>query len=483
MSNVGTGGISPLRDPANGVRAPQPPDLFINRQRRPSALGRDYANFDLGALWLYWPSSSPNIQEVWQLVSLQQVNNAPFGKWVLVTGGNGTLVSLTGDSGGPVFSDGAGNINVLTGPAAGNTVNNLVDVGTPGTNTITWSLNNSISQPNTNSSGTAGMYSLGLGRFMHNYGTNNTFLGFNAGNLTLTVASAVSNTALGYQNGMSLTTGSDNTLVGWATGSLITTGQYNNCVSAGGMASLTTGSYNTGLGHQVFSAVGAGLVSGSFNIAVGADSGSDYIAGESSNILLNNLGTPGESNTLHIGQSTGTGLQQLNAAYVQGIYNKDVGATNLPVIIDNTGKLGTGTGGVPFYSTNTFVPLLFFGGGSTGITYNNALTGGKYTQIGNIVIFDLTITLTSKGVSVGTATVGGLPFAAAAFTTPRMDVQFQYGTGLTYTGTTLWGEFNAIVAGQININQNSSGLSASRLDDTNFSNTTTFTLTGFYYTA
>jgi len=513
---------NPFRLSNDGPIAQNPPNFFVNRKRRPTTT--DWQNFDLGDLWMYAPPAPSNVQEIWVLVSL--FNN--IGKWVLLTNGSGPVLSLSGNTGSnpvfpiagniKVFGDGvtinisgdgvntltasttgiiateyvedvgtaapaAGILNVIGGQSAGGVAINMNTIGSG--NTVKVCLNNSISQPKTNSSGTTGVYSLGstggvTDRFMHNYGTNNTFVGYQAGNLTLTVGSAVSNTCFGLMTGNALTTGSDNTLVGWGTGAVITTGQYNTAVGDGVLATtFTTGSYNVGVGHQVFSTPGLGLATGSYNIAVGADAGSDYTAAESHNILLNNLGTPGESNTLRVGQSTGTGIQQLNAAYVQGIYNIDVGATNLPVIIDNTGKLGTGTGGVPFYSTGTFTPTLTFGG--TPITsYTDR--AGKYTKIGNLVYVSVTITVNVLGAGVGTNLISGLPYVVTAATPPFSDGVMSIGAAITFSaGYTMSHALFAPGTSNIGLFQDGSGVSTTAFTNTNFANGSSFTVFGSYF--
>lgn len=63
--------------------------------------------------------------------------------------------------------------------------------------------------------------------FLHNYGTNNTFLGILSGNLTLTGSN---NTANGYRAGGSLTTGNNNVMIGHQAGyygTALTTGSDN----------------------------------------------------------------------------------------------------------------------------------------------------------------------------------------------------------------------------------------------------------------
>ena len=71
-----------------------------------------------------------------------------------------------------------------------------------------------------------------------------------------------------------------------------------------------------------------------------------------------------------------------------------------------------------WYEENTFIPVLRFGGASVGILY--AVQTGKFTRIGNVVNFTLTITLTDNGTSVGAATISGLPYAVAANTSFSM---------------------------------------------------------------
>lgn len=63
------------------------------------------------------------------------------------------------------------------------------------------------------------------------------------------------------------------------------------------------------------------------------------------------------------------------------------------------------------YQEGTFTPGFSFGGGTTGITYTIQL--GKYTKIGRVVNFELTIVLSSKGSSTGAWLVTGLPFTAS----------------------------------------------------------------------
>ena len=67
-----------------------------------------------------------------------------------------------------------------------------------------------------------------------------------------------------------------------------------------------------------------------------------------------------------------------------------------------------------YYEEGTFIPYLEFGGNRVGIVYGSTAgstyQGGNYTRIGRVVTFSLRIILSSKGTSVGTATIVGLPY-------------------------------------------------------------------------
>src|SRR5439155_692722 len=109
-------GLNPLA--YVGVDAPQPTD-FITLARDPTV--NDSLNFYLGTWWL-----NISTNDLFYLASLA----GGVATWILV-GAGASLLSLTGNTGGPVFADGARNINVI-GDAV--TIN---IVGNPGTSTLT----------------------------------------------------------------------------------------------------------------------------------------------------------------------------------------------------------------------------------------------------------------------------------------------------------------------------------------------------------
>lgn len=64
------------------------------------------------------------------------------------------------------------------------------------------------------------------------------------------------------------------------------------------------------------------------------------------------------------------------------------------------------------YEEGSWTPDLQFGDAKVDITYNNQV--GWYTKIGRLVSVSAHVSLTSKGSSVGNATIEGLPFTASA---------------------------------------------------------------------
>ena len=150
------------------------------------------------------------------------------------------------------------------------------------------------------------------------------------------------NTIIGSSAGNASITGSNNTSVGSFSLSNLSTGLANTALGQSSLIQLTTGSSNVGIGFGSLDQAKTGI----FNIGIGVYAGDSLSGSESSNILLNSFGVTNESNALRIGQSTGTGARQLNAAYIQGIYsnNQPVSGNIEYVTIDNTtGLLGVTT--------------------------------------------------------------------------------------------------------------------------------------------
>jgi hypothetical protein len=212
------------------------------------------------------------------------------------------------------------------------------------------------------STATAGNILRGTQRFLHNYGTENTFLGRGAGNYTMT---GINNTVSGAGAFISNTAGSHNTVSGTGAMNTNSTGSYNtangigvlNYNSTGGsntasgayalfgnltgghntasgasaLGSNTIGSYNTASGEAAL----AGNTAGNSNIALGYAAGFNLTTGDN-NIAIGNAGVAGEAGTIRIGS---TGQSRAFIAGIRGVTTVNVNA--IPVVIDSAGQLGT----------------------------------------------------------------------------------------------------------------------------------------------
>ena len=268
-------------------------------------------------------------------------------------------------------------------------------------NSVMWA--NSVSLPNTNSLG-LGVYLAGGYRFLHNIGTNNVFLGGSSGNLSITgiqnvgvgtqsltnLSSGNNNIAIGRQAMFSNSDGFDNIAIGTNACSVSGSPSYNVFIGSGagennigsdnigigpwacqgvagastseniaiGEASLmavTSATENCSIGWSSQKAVTAGfqncsigtgsligITTGHCNVSIGHNSGLAYAGAESSNILLQNSGVVGESNTIRIGKQ-GAGNQQENRCFIAGITGVTVSNTALVTLDTTTGQLGTKT--------------------------------------------------------------------------------------------------------------------------------------------
>jgi hypothetical protein len=173
-------------------------------------------------------------------------------------------------------------------------------------------------------------------RFIHNYGGDssgnkvgdNTFVGYNAGNFSLTVGTSRFNTGVGGANPKgalgSLTTGTQNAAFGATAATAITTGTSNLAIGATALNNLTTGSYNTCLGSSD---------------SVNGGAGYNLTSSETNNVLINNGGVTGHSHELRIGGATGnTNTWDINAAYICGI--QGITVTGTAVLISSSDQLG-----------------------------------------------------------------------------------------------------------------------------------------------
>jgi len=208
-----------------------------------------------------------------------------------------------------------------------------------------------LNLPTTNAALSEGVIEVNSTRFFHAYGTNNAFIGFNAGNGTTTgngfnvgvgvnaldaLTTGESNVSIGYNSLSDLQDGSYNTALGTQALWKCTSGGSNMCFGVNCAAALTTGSHNIGIGGSAYAA----LVSGSYNVAIGSGCGNALTTNDSDNLLIHNPGTVGDNNTIRIG-TQGTGNKQQNSCFIAGIHGVTPGGATETVIIDANGELGS----------------------------------------------------------------------------------------------------------------------------------------------
>lgn len=307
--------------------------------------------------------------------------------------------------------------------------------------TLTVTLRNILTLPQTNSAASQGIIKLGTERFITNLGTDNTFVGELSGNFGLTTVSATGNTGLGTGVLNDLTTSANNTGVG--------------------VGSLTAVAGGTGSNTALGALSGAAVVDGHNNLLLGYAAGLNYTS-ENHNISLSNEGTALDAGVIRIGNTT-----DHNHCYIQGIYGKSGGATNGVVSVDNDGKmfssngtngqimLGGGTGPVWATLTSSDSSIIFTpgvnqldmvavgGGGSSGIIKLGADVGTPALPLlGQVDIFGGTNINTSTGANSVVVNLDdwiSLPATNAAGTAGGMSIdsaKFMHaiGTGNTFLG-------------------------------------------------
>lgn len=218
---------------------------------------------------------------------------------------------------------------------------------------------------------------------------SNTFLGDSSGNFTYNSSLAIQNVAIGNNAFDAVTTANENVAIGYSASTSITTGVKNVAVGALALSTATTAANNTAIGDLALTtATGASntaigcetldtLISGSSNVAIGDQAGSAYTGAESSNILIMNSGTLGESHICRIG-TEGSGSGQVTDTYLAGT----VHTTQIS------------TGGITGTSTLSFTRS------SVGASYTNTFSNTDNTNAAS----SLALQLTTGGAS------GGDPF-------------------------------------------------------------------------
>jgi hypothetical protein len=304
-----------------------PPDIYTFKRRTGGTISvGDIITRVIG----YGQTASTDQQAGYILMNAEKVNSGPdfvSGHWYFATtdlnGANGNRLEIAANGNVTIAAPTSG--TALTIVAGGETI-------TAGDLTLS---NGNINLTTTTSAAT-GVILAGANRFIHNYGTTNTFVGVVAGNFTLT---GTNNVAFGTSAASNISSGTHNTAIGAQCLTAVSIGGFNTGLGQA-YQSLTSGTNNIGIGY------GAGLflTTGSRNIILGnynTNGGQNYTSNESNNICIGNAGVLGQSNAIRIGIS-GAGLGQQDKCFIAGIDGVNVGSV-AKVITMASDQLGTAT--------------------------------------------------------------------------------------------------------------------------------------------
>ena len=246
------------------------------------------------------------------------------------------------------------------------------------------------------------------------FGLSNLCLGSSLPSLT----SGTQNVSVGDIDFLALTSGSDNVAVGYACLDSLTTGSSNSSVGFNSLALITTGSNNSALGSG---ALPGG--NGSYNIAVGANAGTNYASTESSNIVIGNPGTAADSNVIRIGDSNNAHSSYQTKCYIAGIDGVNVGSV-AKVVTEASDQLGTAT--ITGSSTVTVTPtantITLAAGTSVATTFN--ADSGSATPSSNAITF-------AGGPGITTSATGStVTINSVVFSDPNTNVTLAANTGV-----------------------------------------------------
>ena len=308
-------------------------------------------------------------------------------------------------------ASGATNNYALIVPSGGGNVG----IGTT-TPTEQLQITNNFRFPATTGS-TVGVILMGANRFIHAYGTNNTFLGISTGNFTLTGArntgvganalqgltSGVDNVALGNQSLVSMASGSNNVAIGAGAGQNAT-GSANVAIGAGafvhntgnssvaigryaleGVSGSSTASINVAIGSEA----ARKLTTGSQNTAVGTSAAKEITTGDRNTAIGNSalLSITTANDNVAIGHEalrSNTVTDNLLAIGYRALFANTTGTANLAI---GYGALRTNTIGSQNLAIGVnSLQVLTDGDSNTGVgvgTVGKLTTGDQNTALGS----------------------------------------------------------------------------------------------------
>lgn len=330
------------------------------------------------------------------------------------------IEEIDGNTGGPVLPI-AGVVNIETANAtvkfdgAGNTLTLDFLSTSPLGNLI---LGRPDASPAITGSNNIGMGTGALGVFNHlTSGNRNIGLGATAGEF---LSTGSDNVYIGHLSG-NVNNASFNTFVGSNAGKLAVASDNNTAV---GYLALASGiglfnNNNTAIGSMALTNCSTALNGN--QIALGFNAGSTYTNLEANNIVIGNIGTASDNNTIRIG-TQGSGAGQQNTCFVAGIIGNTVSNAQVVTINSVTGQLGTtGSGPTGITAVNGGNNITVNTVGSVA-TVNVSGTTDHAVQVGNS-----TGSLTSLSLGTNGQVLLGATGANPAFITPTA------GNGLTLT--------------------------------------------------
>ena len=140
----------------------------------------------------------------------------------------------------------------------------------------------------------------------------------------------------------------------------------------------------------------------------------------------------------------------------------------------NTPAAGKTSQLLNWYEEGTWTPAVTFDGNSVGVTYTSR--EGKYTRIGRAVYITFDFVLSSKGSSTGGLGVAGLPFTANASIGVACSIGYYANLASALTIQARFADSNTVISfGK------PTGASMQNVADTDLTNTTRISGSGFYF--
>lgn len=209
-------------------------------------------------------------------------------------------------------------------------------------------------------------------------GSESLYIGFNAGNISLT---GTYNTAVGGYSAYTLSSGTNNSTFGYNSGRSITIGQANSFFGAlAGQSTQGSTSYNTGVGYNALNA----NVTGQYNVALGWNAGAALTSATKSIYIGSSAAASGNGYTKEIvigADAVGNGSNTVTIGDALNTANYLTGTLNLVTALSNDDSLTQvlvrdGTGIIRYRTASSI--------GSTGnghVIYNGATALTQRTNL------------------------------------------------------------------------------------------------------